>query len=81
LGSGTIPPEGRVTVRVPESSEAETCFRRAIEIGGRQGAGSLELRAATSLAYLLHKQGEKEEARRMLGEVYGWFTEGSTRRI
>jgi predicted ATPase len=36
----------------------------------------LELRATTNLARLLQKQGKKEEARQMLAEIYGWFTEG-----
>ena len=35
-----------------------------------------EPRATTSLSRLLEKQGKKEEARRMLAEIYGWFTEG-----
>jgi hypothetical protein len=30
----------------------------------------------TSLSRLLEKQGQKEEARRMLAAIYGWFTEG-----
>ena len=30
----------------------------------------------TSLARLWQQQGKKEEARQMLAEVYGWFTEG-----
>jgi hypothetical protein len=30
----------------------------------------------TSLSRLFKKQGKKEEARCMLGEIYGWFTEG-----
>ena len=30
----------------------------------------------TSLSRLLHQQGKKDEARQMLAEVYGWFTEG-----
>ena len=29
-----------------------------------------------SLARLWQQQGKKEEARRMLAEIYGWFTEG-----
>jgi predicted ATPase len=29
-----------------------------------------------SLSCLWQKQGKKEEARQMLAEVYGWFTEG-----
>jgi len=34
------------------------------------------LRATTSLARLLVKQGRREEAHRMLGDIYNWFTEG-----
>jgi hypothetical protein len=34
------------------------------------------LRATTSLARLLKRQGKTEEARQMLAEIYGWFTEG-----
>ena len=29
-----------------------------------------------SLARLLAKQGPRDEARAMLAEIYGWFTEG-----
>jgi predicted ATPase len=57
-------------------SEAESCFHQAIAIARRQSAKSLELRAVMSLARLYQKQGRKEEARRMLEETYGWFTEG-----
>src|SRR5262249_20086445 len=56
--------------------EAETCFRRAMDIASRQQARSLELRAATSLGRLLERRGEREEGRRLLAEVYAWFTEG-----
>jgi len=56
--------------------EAEECFLKAIKIARRQQAKSWELRAATSLARLWQGQGKKEEARQMLAEVYGWFTEG-----
>jgi predicted ATPase len=34
------------------------------------------LRATTSLARLLAKQGRRDEARAMLAKIYGWFTEG-----
>ncbi len=57
-------------------AEAEECFLKAIEIARRQQAKSLELRAATSLARLWQQQGKREEARQMLAEIYGWFTEG-----
>jgi len=30
----------------------------------------------TSLSRLWQQQGKKDEARQMLAEVYGWFTEG-----
>jgi predicted ATPase len=68
--------KGELLLESQKSSEAETCFRRAIEIARRQSAKSLELRATTSLARLLDKQRKQDEARRMLGEIYGWFTEG-----
>ena len=57
-------------------TEAEQCFRTAIEIARRQSARSEELRATTSLARLLATQGRRDEARAMLAEIYGWFTEG-----
>jgi predicted ATPase len=69
--------KGELLLESRGSSEAETCFRRAIEIARRQSAKSLELRAVTSLSRrLLQKQGKKEEARQILAEIYGWFTEG-----
>jgi predicted ATPase len=57
-------------------AEAEACFHKAIEVARRQQAKSLELRAVMSLSRLWQQQGKKEEARRMLAEIYGWFTEG-----
>jgi predicted ATPase len=56
--------------------EAQTCFARAIEIARKQSARSLELRATMSLARLLAKQDNRDEARAMLADIYGWFTEG-----
>jgi predicted ATPase len=57
-------------------ADAEACFRRAIEIARKQQAKSLELRAVTSLSRLWQSQGKWADARQMLGEIYGWFTEG-----
>ena len=34
------------------------------------------MRATTSLARLLDKQGKRDEARAMLLDIYNWFTEG-----
>jgi len=57
-------------------SEAESCFSQAIDIARSQSAKSLELRATISLSRLWQKQGKKQEARQLLAEIYGWFTEG-----
>jgi predicted ATPase len=57
-------------------AEVEECFDQAIQIAQRQEANSLELRAAMSLARLWQRQGKIAEARQMLAEIYGWFTEG-----
>jgi len=62
-------------VRSPES-EAEECFLQALEIARRQQAKALELRTAMSLSRLWHQQGKTHDARRMLAEIYSWFTEG-----
>ncbi len=57
-------------------SEGESYFRRAIDIAKKQSARSLELRATMSLSRLLQKQGKKDEALKLLSEIYNWFTEG-----
>lgn len=57
-------------------TEPVECFRKAIDLARRQSAKSWELRATTSLTRLLAKQGRRDEARTMLGDIYGWFTEG-----
>jgi tetratricopeptide (TPR) repeat protein len=56
--------------------EAEACFHHALAIASRQQAKSLELRAAMSLAGLWSQQGKAREARQILADTYGWFTEG-----
>ena len=57
-------------------NKAEKCFRKAIDTAKLQKEKSLELRATTSLAGLLDKLGKRDEARAMLAEIHGWFTEG-----
>ena len=57
-------------------SEAEECFRQALDTARRQQAKSLELRAAMSLNRLWQHQGKQEEAHKLLAEIYDWFTEG-----
>jgi predicted ATPase len=51
-------------------------LQQALDIARSQHARSWELRAATSLARLWRRQGRRDAARQVLGEVYGWFTEG-----
>jgi predicted ATPase len=60
----------------PDEAEADRCFGTAIGSARRQKARFYELRATTSLARLLKGQGHRDEARAMLAEIYGWFTEG-----
>jgi len=61
---------------IPDEQQAETCFHQALNIARHQQAKSLELRVAVSLSRLLQRQGKPDEARQMLAEIYGWFTEG-----
>jgi DNA-binding winged helix-turn-helix (wHTH) protein/tetratricopeptide (TPR) repeat protein len=72
--------QGRVTdprsLTPDPQAEAEACFLKALEIAKKQHAKMWELRATVSLARLWQRQGKKEQARQMLGEIYGWFTEG-----
>ena len=56
--------------------DAETCFRQAVDIARRQRAKSLELQAVMRLSRLWRQQGKRAEARQLLAEIYGWFTEG-----
>ncbi len=56
--------------------QAEVCFQQAIEVARRQEAKLWELRATVSLARLWQRQGKSEQARQMLAQIYGWFTEG-----
>jgi predicted ATPase len=65
-----------LTGSAEHATEAETCFRQALDVARRQQAKSWELRAATSLSRLWQRQGKRDAARQVLAEVYGWFTEG-----
>jgi predicted ATPase len=58
------------------SVEAENCFRAALEIARAQEAKWRELRTTVSLARLLRDSNRRDEARTLLGDIYGWFTEG-----
>jgi predicted ATPase len=61
---------------VPDVPQAEAHVQQALEIARQQQAKSWELRSAMSLSRLWQQQGRSEEARQLLSEAYGWFTEG-----
>ena len=71
-----LDPAEPTLVEHPVLTEAEGCFRLALDVSRRQAAKSLELRAATSQSRLWQRQGKSEAARDLLGGVYGWFTQG-----
>ncbi len=58
------------------AGEAEKLLTQALEIARGQGACSLELRTAMSLARLLIGQGHREQARELLAPIHATFTEG-----
>jgi predicted ATPase len=68
--------QGDLLVAKGDEAGAEASFHEAIEVARRQSARSWELRATTSLARLWQKQGKGDEARQVLAQIYGWFTEG-----
>jgi predicted ATPase/DNA-binding winged helix-turn-helix (wHTH) protein len=57
-------------------SSPDEYFLKALDWARRQGALSLELRAAMSLARFRHQQGRPSEARDLLASVYDRFSEG-----
>ncbi len=68
--------QGELLLMQGYEAEAEASLKKAIEVARSQHARSWELRATTTLARLWQSQGKTEEARRMLMEIYDWFTEG-----
>ena len=58
------------------AGQAEAAFQSAIQVSSRQKAKSLELRATVSLARLWKQQGKSAQAKQVLAETYGWFSEG-----
>jgi predicted ATPase len=67
---------GELRLKRGQTEEAATDFREAIVLAQSMDAKAWELRAVMSLSRLWQRQGKKEEARTMLAETYGWFTEG-----
>ena len=59
-----------------QRQRAETCFLQALEVAREQGAKSFELRTALSLCQLRMDQGQTDETRALLLDIYKQFTEG-----
>src|SRR5262249_29564449 len=59
-----------------DEPQAVENYRRALDSARRKGAKSLELRAALSLARPDRGLGRIADARELLAEAYGGFTEG-----
>ena len=59
-----------------EDAVVEASLHDALETARQQGAKSLELRAAMSLARIWQGQNKLAQAQMLLAEIYGWFSEG-----
>jgi DNA-binding response OmpR family regulator/class 3 adenylate cyclase/predicted ATPase len=59
----------------PDQAEMEASYLLALGVAREQGTRGFELRAAVSLARLLGAQGRRDEARDLLLQVCGCFTE------
>jgi len=65
-----------VSMPTPDLAAGEACLRDAVQLAQAQGAKGWELRAATSLARLLSRRGERQQALDLLAPIYAWFSEG-----
>lgn len=68
--------KGELLMMQGAEDEAEASFLKAVEVARSQQARSWELRATLDLCRMLRQQGRVGEARQVLAEIYGWFTEG-----
>src|SRR5262249_8495998 len=68
--------KGEILVVDRRADAAEAAFRQALAVARSQQTKSWELRTAVSLSRLWQRHGKREEAARMLADVYAWFTEG-----
>jgi predicted ATPase len=68
--------KGWMLMRQGKSEEAEIPLRVSIDWARHQQARSWELRSSTTLAELLAERGQRNDARKLLEPIYGWFTEG-----
>lgn len=71
--------KGELLLALAGEHHPEACFRQALAIARRRQARSLELQAAMGSVRARESIGgqrEADEARQVLTESYGWFTEG-----
>jgi predicted ATPase len=70
--------KGELLLRLPlpDIPQATACLHQALDMARSQQAKALELRAALSLSRLWQQQGQRDQARQLLTEIYGCFTEG-----
>jgi predicted ATPase len=67
---------GTLLLSLHKHAAAEDGYRDALAVARRQSAKFWELGAALDLARLWRDQGKPQQARELLAQVYGWFTEG-----
>ena len=72
----TLRIRGELRLKLGDAELADADFREAIAMARNMGAKAWELRTTMSLARLLDGKGRRDEARTMLADIYGWFTEG-----
>ena len=72
----TLRIRGELRLKQGDLQLAEADFRESISLARSMGAKAWELRTPMSLARLLAREGHHAEARTILAEIYGWFTEG-----
>jgi predicted ATPase len=69
--------EGELLLRCPgREAQGEACLQRALALAQKQGARSMELRAALGLARWWRAHGKTSEAGALLSPIYKWFAEG-----
>jgi DNA-binding SARP family transcriptional activator/predicted ATPase len=68
--------QGELLLHQGDEDGARVSFEKALAFATSREARFWELRSSVSLAKLLQKQGQPEEARRVLEPIFSWFTEG-----
>ena len=67
---------GELRLKRGQTELAEASFREAIALAQTMSAKAWELRATISLTRFLNSTGRRDDARMMLADIYGSFTEG-----